>query len=465
MSTAAPGVQAPSRAGFGPGRVVLIVLGAILAALGLALLAGGGAIVWANETQRDDSGYFTTSAERFSSSSYALTHEGVELFDATANSDWEEDLGDLATLRVRASGSATPLFMGIGPADDVDAYLRGVAHTDVDDVRYDPFSADFVEQDGGAPAGVPGHESFWAVTAGGARSERLVWPVEPGTWSLVVMNADGSRGVAADLEFGAKVEHLGWLAFGLLLAGALLGAGGGVLILLGARTPPGSGATAAIAVGAPAAADETAGYPTIVEGRLDPDGPSRWLWLVKWLLAIPHYVVLAFLWLAVAVLTVVAFFAILFTGRYPRGIFDFTVGVLRWTWRVGFYAYSVLGTDRYPPFTLEAVDYPATFDVPYPERLSRGLVLVKWWLLALPHYVILAIVFGNWGWVTDAGTRVAGPSLNGVLVLVAAIVLLFTGRYPRDIFELVVGFNRWALRVAAYALLLRDEYPPFRLGR
>jgi hypothetical protein len=154
MSTAAPGVQAPSRAGFGPGRVVLIVLGAILAALGLALLAGGGAIVWANETQRDDSGYFTTSAERFSSSSYALTHEGVELFDATANSDWEEDLGDLATLRVRASGSATPLFMGIGPADDVDAYLRGVAHTDVDDVRYDPFSADFVEQDGGAPAGV-----------------------------------------------------------------------------------------------------------------------------------------------------------------------------------------------------------------------------------------------------------------------------------------------------------------------
>jgi hypothetical protein len=208
-------------------------------------------------------------------------------------------------------------------------------------------------------------------------------------------------------------------------------------------------------------------YPAQVEGELD-EPLSRWLWLVKWILVIPHFVVLFFLWIAFVVLTVGAFFAILFTGRYPRGIFDFNAGVLRWTWRVGFYSYGSLGTDRYPPFTLADVpDYPARLNVEYPQGLSRGLVLVKWWLLALPHYLIVGVFAGGaWAGLNAAGDHggwSSGGGLIGLMVCIAGIVLLFTGRYPRSIFDFIMGMNRWVFRVAAYATLMTDAYPPFRL--
>src|SRR5215218_4049308 len=208
-------------------------------------------------------------------------------------------------------------------------------------------------------------------------------------------------------------------------------------------------------------------YPVRLEGRLDPM-LSRWLWLVKWLLALPHLIVLAFLWIVFVVLSVVAFFAILFTARYPRGIFEFNLGVLRWTWRVAFYSYGALGTDRYPPFTLGAApDYPATLDVAYPGELSRGLVLVKWWLLAIPHYLLVGVFLGgggfaarqagHWGWGAGAG-------LIALLVLFAGVALLLRARYPRGLFDFVLGLDRWVARVAAYTGLMTDAYPPSRRG-
>jgi hypothetical protein len=193
--------------------------------------------------------------------------------------------------------------------------------------------------------------------------------------------------------------------------------------------------------------------PTTLDGDLEPN-LSRWLWLVKWFLAIPHVIVLIFLGIAFFFVTLFAFFAILFTERYPRGMFDFNLGVLRWGWRVSFYAFGPIATDRYPPFSLgEEPDYPARLDVEYPERLSRGLVLVKWWLLAIPQYIIVAFFSGGYGW----------TGLIGVISFFAVVALLFTSRYPRSLFDFNMGMNRWTYRVITYAALMRDRYPPFRL--
>ena len=207
-------------------------------------------------------------------------------------------------------------------------------------------------------------------------------------------------------------------------------------------------------------------YPLQLTGELSLK-LSRGLWLVKWLLAIPHFIALIVLWVAFVAVSIVAFFAILFTGRYPRALFDFNVGVLRWSWRVGFYSYSALGTDQYPPFTLkDDPGYPARLEVEYPESLSRGLVLVKWWLLALPHYLVVAVFAGGaWAAWTGAGPEwmFSSGGLVGLLVVFAGVVLLFTGRYPSSLYDFVLGMNRWVYRVGAYAALMTDSYPPFRL--
>ncbi len=301
MTAESPTPTPPPQAGtsWTAGRIVLVILGSILALLAAALLIAGGALLWADRTQRDDDGFLTTPTERFESDSFAITSDSIDLLEA--DSEWlfsGDVLGD-----VRITGEDGDVFIGIGETEDVEAYLDGVAHDEVRDLEFDPFSVEYRRFPGGEPPGPPGEQTFWAASASGSGEQSATWKAESGEWTIVVMNSDASRGVATDLSAGAEANFLLWLAIGLLIAGALVLAGGVTMIVIGAR---GATSAAAATVGAPvpagaaaqpvAAAQPTV-YPVALTGRLDPE-LSRWLWVVKWILVIPHYIVLAFLWLA-----------------------------------------------------------------------------------------------------------------------------------------------------------------------
>ncbi|MDV8070619.1 DUF4389 domain-containing protein [Rhodococcus sp. IEGM 1366] len=472
-----------------PGRIVALVIGCLCAVVGFALLGASVFLGWAYFTQNDN-GYFTSPTQRYQSAANALVSQRIDLFEEAnfPQGFSTEDLGRVM-LRVTSDLSDKEIFVGIGPREAVEGYLSGVARSEVTEIEFDPFQPSYRQIPGDRNPKNPAVQSFWDVSSAGSGTQEVEWDLQRGSWTAVVMNADGSPNVAVDVQAGVRLEVLGPLAFGVLIAAVVMLAVGIPLVVVGALglgrhgppQPHWPAAMSGLGAGYVPTAPSTAHAPTpsapyAAHLRGDLDQPlSRWLWLVKWLLAIPHYFVLFFLGLGFVVTTVVAGFAIVFTGRYPRGLFDFNVGVLRWLWRVQFYAYSALGTDRYPPFTLARTDYPADFDVEYPETLSRGLVLVKWWLLAIPHYLILAVLAGGWfgGWrfgVTSGDDRISGQpwlfgSLLGVLILVASIIILFTGRYPRPLFDFIMGINRWVYRVIAYVALMRDEYPPFRFDQ
>jgi hypothetical protein len=185
-------------------------------------------------------------------------------------------------------------------------------------------------------------------------------------------------------------------------------------------------------------------YPLVFDVEY-PEKLSRWLIFVKWLLAVPHWIILYALMAVAEVITVVAWFAILFTGRYPKGLFVFVVGIYRWYHNV--IAYAALLRDDYPPFSLSAGQYPVTFDIEYPEKLSRWLIFVKW-LLIIPHLIVI-LLLGIVYWIT---------------LVIAWFAILFTARYPKGLFNFGVGLFRWGARINAYFLLMRDDYPPFSLA-
>jgi hypothetical protein len=183
------------------------------------------------------------------------------------------------------------------------------------------------------------------------------------------------------------------------------------------------------------------GYPVTLDVPY-PESLSRWLIFVKWLLAIPHFAIIYALSLVMSVLTFIAFFAILFTKKYPDSLFTFAVGIQRWTYNV--YAYVGLLRDEYPPFSLDAGQYPVVFEASAPGELSRWLIFVKW-LLVIPNMIVYLFV----------------AIAAFVVGFIAWFAILFTGKYPRGMFDFVVGSMRWGARVNAYTNLWTDQYPPF----
>jgi hypothetical protein len=217
------------------GRVILIVLGSIGVLFGLALMAGGGFLLWADRTQRED-GYLTTPTERFATPTYALTRTRLEV--DTDGEGWVLNEGWFGKVRIRGeSPSGENLFIGIGPQAEVARYLGDVAHANVQDLDFDPFRVTYLSVSGGAPEAPPAEQGFWAASASGVGEQTLTWEVREGDWSVVLMNADGSRGVAAEVDLGAKLSWLLWVAIGVLIGGVLVTGGSTALVVLAARKP------------------------------------------------------------------------------------------------------------------------------------------------------------------------------------------------------------------------------------
>ncbi len=175
-----------------------------------------------------------------------------------------------------------------------------------------------------------------------------------------------------------------------------------------------------------------------------PEELSRWLMFVKLILVVPHWIILYALSSVSQVMIAIAFFAIVFTKRFPRGLFDFVVGINRWNCNVG--AYMGLQRDEYPPFSWASGEYPLTYEVDYPEQLNRWRPFVHW-LLLLPHFILLLALY----------------SVALVVYPIVFLAILFTKRFPRGLFDFMVGIGRWGSRVSAYSACLTDKYPPFSL--
>jgi len=214
--------------------VVALIIGVLLLLPGLALLGAGGALLWADWTNRSD-GIVVSPEETFSTQGYALVSERIDL---RTDADWVPVSAALGTARVDVTGPGSDeVFVGIAPVADATAYLGDVQRTVIDDLGFDgsPTAAD--ERSGGAPSGPPAEQDFWTASVSGSGTQQLTWDPAEGDWMLVVMNADGSAGLQVEARVGAEFPALAGIGWGLLIGGAILTAIAIALLVVAARTP------------------------------------------------------------------------------------------------------------------------------------------------------------------------------------------------------------------------------------
>ena len=218
------------------GHLAAIVTGAVVVLIAAAALVVGAAVIAADRTQRDSDGYYASGVRTLTTPTHALVSNGLDV--GTDGPDWLFRQARLGTVRVTASGTASkPVFVGVARKPQVDRYLQGVGHDEITDFEVDPLSVTTVRRPGVATPAAPTAESFWAQSASGAGRQTMTWPVQKGSWAVVIMNTDGSRGLSSGVSVGAKLGFLRWVGIGLLIAGAILAAAGAFAIAMGMRRP------------------------------------------------------------------------------------------------------------------------------------------------------------------------------------------------------------------------------------
>jgi hypothetical protein len=455
-----------------PAKIAAIVGGALLTLIGLALVLPGGFLLWLHGTQRDSDGFYDSPSRVLTTNAYALITPDVDLGSEPWAWSWVPK-GGAAAVRIHAEPTGeVPLFIGIGSTDQVSDYLAGVAHDVVQVDGFAPWhtSVGYLHADGGAPGSAPGEQDFWVASQEGLGQQALEWPVQPGKWTAVMMNADGSSHVTAAVTLGARFGALLYIAIGITIVGVVLLALGILLIVLGARRarPASPSGPAMMQTSPPAQTTQEPGtqnppnstypltfrvdYPERALNRLSTFFRCLWIIPIGVIAGLigsgavsGHGMDYSWSWAIGGLLFVPILLMILFRQKYPRWWFDWNLNLTRFLMRVA--VYGQLLRDEYPSTDEEQAVH---LDFPYPDarQLSQGLPLVKW-LLAVPHYIVLFFL-----WIGAA-----------VCIVIAWFAILFTGRYPRGLFDYVVGVNRWTLRVDAYAILLiTDQYPPFSLS-